>query len=73
MARRAECIGVRKTELPASNMFALALLAGAFIALGAVFATTVAAGTSDAMPYGVVKLLVGLVFSLGLILVIVGE
>ncbi len=72
MARRAEQIGVRKTQLPALNMFALALLAGAFIALGAVFATTVAAGTSDEIPFGITKLLVGLVFSLGLILVIVG-
>ncbi len=72
MARRAEQIGVGKTRLPALNMFALALLAGAFIALGAVFATTVAAGTSEELPFGITKLLVGLVFSLGLILVIVG-
>ncbi len=72
MAHRAEKIGVRKTQLPTLHMFALALLAGAFIALGAIFATTVAAGTSEALPFGVTKLLVGLVFSLGLILVIVG-
>ena len=53
-------------------MFALAILAGAFIALGAVFATTVAAETSTSWPFGIAKLLVGLVFCLGLILVIVG-
>jgi formate/nitrite transporter len=53
-------------------MFALAVLAGAFIALGALFSTTVVAGTSGAVPYGIVRLLAGLVFSLGLILVIVG-
>ena len=44
MARRASEIGVRKAGglLP---MFSLAVLAGAFIALGAAFATTVAAGS----------------------------
>mgnify|MGYP001572186607 CR=1 FL=1 len=72
MATRAEQVGMRKAQMPALTMFVLAILAGAFIALGALFATTVAAGTSGTMPYGVVRLLVGLVFSVGLILVIVG-
>jgi formate transporter len=72
MARRAEYLGVRKAEAPAIATFTLAVLAGAFIALGSVFATTVAAGTSGVLPYGVVRLLVGAVFSLGLILVVVG-
>jgi len=52
-------------------MFTLAILAGAFIALGAVFATNTAAGSS-VLPFGVAKLLTGLVFCLGLILVVVG-
>jgi formate/nitrite transporter len=72
MARRAEYIGVRKAESPTLTMFSLAILAGGFIALGAIFATTVAAGTSGTWPFGVTKLLIGLVFCLGLILVIVG-
>ncbi|RME85759.1 MAG: formate transporter FocA [Caldilineae bacterium] len=72
MARRAENVGVRKAEAGLVPLFSLAILAGAFIALGAVFATTVAAGAGERLPYGVSKLLVGLVFSLGLILVIVG-
>lgn len=72
MARKAENVGVRKAEAPFLVLFALAVLAGAFIALGAIFATTVAAGTAGTWPYGVTKLLVGLVFCLGLILVIVG-
>ena len=72
MALRAEQIGVRKSKMPALTVFVLAILAGAFIALGAMFSTTVAAGASGAMPYGVVRLLVGLVFSVGLILVVVG-
>lgn len=84
MATRAEYLGVRKAEMPAFTMFMLSLLAGAFIALGAIFATTVAAGgmsvtTADGavayatgLPYGVTRLLTGLVFCLGLILVVVG-
>ena len=72
MARRAEYLGVRKAEAPLLATFTLAVLAGAFIALGAVFATTVAAGASSVLPYGVVRLLSGLVFSVGLVLVIVG-
>ncbi len=84
MASRAEYLGVRKAEMPFLKTFMLAILAGAFIAIGAIFATTVSAGSqavtsSDGtaaftvgLPYGVVRLLAGLVFSLGLILVLVG-
>lgn len=71
MATRAEYVGVRKAEAPALTTFTLAILAGAFIALGAVFATNTAAGSS-VLPFGVAKLLTGLVFCLGLILVVVG-
>lgn len=71
MATRAEYVGVRKAEAPAMTLFSLAILAGAFIALGAVFATNTAAGSGD-LPFGVAKLLTGLVFCLGLVLVIVG-
>lgn len=72
MARKAEQIGVRKAHLPALTTFLLAILAGAFIALGAVFATTVSAGASGLLSYGVTRLLAGIVFALGLILVVVG-
>lgn len=44
MATRAEYLGVRKAEMPVFTMLMLSILAGAFIALGAIFATTVAAG-----------------------------
>lgn len=71
MAAHAERIGVRKVGMPAAAMFALAFLAGAFIALGAIFATTVSAG-AGVLPFGVARLLAGLAFSLGLVLVIVG-
>jgi formate/nitrite transporter len=84
MAAKAEAIGVRKANLNVISMLALAVLAGAFISLGAVFATTLSAGSmptntpdgasafSTGLPYGVTRLLAGLAFSLGLILVIVG-
>jgi formate transporter len=70
MARRVETVGVAKANLDPVTMFALAVLAGAFIALGANVATI--ALTHNGLGYGVSRLLGGLVFSLGLILVIVG-
>jgi formate transporter len=70
MARKAEEVGVTKAGLGAANTFALGVLAGAFIAMGAIFATTVTAGGAN-LPYGVSRLLAGLAFSLGLILVVV--
>jgi formate transporter len=84
MAARAEESGVKRISTDLATLLVLSVLAGAFIAFGAVFATTVGAGTiaitaadgaatySAALPYGVVRLLTGLVFSLGLILVVVG-
>jgi formate/nitrite transporter len=84
MATRVEYLGVRKAEMPFLKMFMLAILAGAFISLGAIFATTVGAGSmavttaggevafTTGFPYGFNRLLVGLVFCLGLILVVVG-
>jgi formate transporter FocA len=72
MATRAEQIGVKKAHLNPMSMFVLSVLAGAFIALGAIFSTTTVAGASGVIPYGLTRLLAGLVFSLGLILVIVG-
>jgi formate transporter FocA len=71
MAVKAEEIGVAKANMGSRRLLVLGVLAGAFIALGAVFATTAAVGAA-ALPYGVGRVLVGLVFSLGLILVIVG-
>jgi formate transporter len=70
IARKSEAIGETKAHMRSETVFALAVLAGAFIALGAIFSTTVAAGGSD-LPYGVVRLLAGIAFSLGLMLVVV--
>ena len=70
MAARAEEIGAAKAALATSKLFVLAILAGAFIALGAIFATTTTAGSAE-LAFGVTRLLAGLTFSLGLILVVV--
>ncbi len=75
IAQKVEDIGVKKGQLAIPQKFLLAVMAGAFIAMGAIFCTTVVTGNGVAgaikLPFGVVKLLGGLVFSLGLILVIV--
>ncbi|MCA8959827.1 MAG: formate/nitrite transporter family protein [Planctomycetes bacterium] len=71
MAERAEEVGVAKASLRFDRLLALSILAGSFIALGGTFALTAGTGSGD-LPYGVGRLLVGLVFSLGLVLVVVG-
>ena len=72
IAARAEEIGARKTRLDPLTLLVLAVLAGAFIALGSMFATTVLAGSQGHVPFGIARAAAGLVFSLGLILVVVG-
>ena len=72
IAEKAEAVGAEKTRLDSVTLAVLAMLAGAFIALGALFATTVLAGAHGAVPYGISHFLAGLAFSLGLILVVVG-
>lgn len=71
MALACEAAGAAKADRDYVTLIVLGLLAGAFIALGAVFMTVVLTG-SEGLPWGVARLLAGLVFSLGLILVILG-
>jgi len=71
IAAKAADVGVAKSGMSFVRTFALGVLAGAFIALGALFATTVVAGAADVIPFGVTRLLAGIVFCLGLILVVV--
>jgi formate/nitrite transporter len=84
MAVRAEDSGVRRAATDPLTILVLSILGGAFVAFGAVFATTVTAGTasiaaadggaamSAGLPYGISRLLSGVVFCVGLIMVIVG-
>lgn len=67
LAAKAERVGVVKAHLPLDQMLLLALLGGAFIALGSVFFTVVTAGDLDP---GLSRLLGGVAFSLGLVLVV---
>ncbi|HEX6094579.1 MAG TPA: formate/nitrite transporter family protein [Dongiaceae bacterium] len=71
MALACEAAGAAKAGRDAVALVVLGLLAGAFIAFGAIFMTIVLTGTGD-FPWGIARLLAGVVFSLGLILVIVG-
>lgn len=71
MALACEAAGAAKAGRDAIGLVILGLLAGAFIALGAVFMTVVLTGAGD-LPWGIARLAAGLVFSLGLVLVIVG-
>ena len=71
VAAKAADVGVAKAGMSTLRTFALSVLAGAFIALGAMFATTAVAGAAGALPFGVIRVLAGIVFSLGLVLVVV--
>ena len=84
MAARAEESGVKRAALDPLALLVLSVLGGAFVAFGAVFATTVTAGSaaitsadggaalSAGLPYGIARLLTGVTFCLGLVLVVVG-
>jgi formate/nitrite transporter len=73
IAMRVREVGVTKATMPVLTMFALAILAGAFIALGALFYTvTVTTGNDATVPFGLLRLAGGVTFSLGLVLVVVG-
>lgn len=69
MAAKVEAASINKINRDHLSTFVLALLAGAFIALGAAFYTFVIHDSS--LSFGLTRLLGGLVFCLGLILVVV--
>ncbi len=69
IARRVRSVGVAKARLDGLTLLVLGVLAGAFIGLGALFSIVVATGSE--LGYGVTRLLAGLAFSLGLLLVVV--
>lgn len=69
IAERVRSVGVTKARLPLLSLIALGILAGGFIGLGANYYNVV---TSDpSLGYVATRLLGGLVFSLGLILVVI--
>jgi formate/nitrite transporter len=69
IAGRVENVGVTKARLPLLSMVMLGMLAGAFIGLGALYFVLV---VSDAtLGFALSRVLGGIVFSLGLLLVVV--
>lgn len=72
MAGKAQEIGIKKARLDFLSTFALAVLAGAFIALGSVLFTVSQTTGGAEIPWGVSRLIGGLAFSLGLVLIIIG-
>jgi len=69
MALKMESVGVTKANGNIWNISLLGILAGFFIGLGAMFATLVT--TDIQIGFGLTKLVGGVVFSLGLILVVI--
>ena len=70
IAQRVEVMGVKKARAETMTLLVLAILAGAFISLGALFFTVVV--TQASLGFGPTRLLGGLSFCLGLVLVVVG-
>jgi len=70
IARRVEEMGVAKARADALTLSVLAVLAGAFISLGALLFTVIV--TESNLGFGVTRLLGGLGFCLGLVLVVIG-
>jgi len=69
IARRIETVGVAKARLPLLAMFVLGICAGGFIGLGALYSTLIA--SDPALSFATSRLLGGLSFSMGLVLVVV--
>lgn len=69
IAERIETVGVAKARMPLLRMSVLGVLAGGFIGLGALGNVLVLSDPS--LPFATARLLGGLVFSIGLVLVIV--
>lgn len=70
IARRVAEMGVAKARANAMSLFVLAVLAGAYISLGGLFFTL--AVTDSQLGFGLTRMLGGLCFSLGLVLVVIG-
>lgn len=69
IADKVETVGVAKARLPLPAMAMLGVLAGGFIGLGALYFTLVASDAS--LPFAASRVLGGVAFSMGLILVVV--
>jgi formate transporter len=69
VADRLQTIGVTKARMATSKIILLAILAGAFISLGAMYYTVVM--TEPSTSWGASRMLGGIAFSLGFVLVVI--
>jgi formate transporter len=69
VAQKVKTLGVSKANIPFLPLLILSMMAGAFISFGAMYYTV--AMTDAAEAYGAAKLLGGLAFSLGFMLVVI--
>ncbi len=69
IARRVEQLGLAKAQTDTVTLFVLAVLAGAFISIGALFFIVVITGSTAG--FGPTRVLGGISFSVGLILVVI--
>ncbi|OQX40074.1 MAG: formate transporter FocA [Oceanospirillales bacterium LUC14_002_19_P2] len=72
MAELAQNVAIGKAEKALYKTFVLAIMAGVFISLAGMFYTIVSTGSHgpNALPYGISKLIGGISFSMGLMLVV---
>ncbi|MCZ8149329.1 MAG: formate/nitrite transporter family protein [Roseomonas sp.] len=70
IAAKAEADGVAKAGQDSVTLLVLGILGGAFIAFGAIFSNVALTGAETALPFGLARVVAGLVFALGLALVL---
>jgi formate transporter len=71
IAGKAEVDGVAKARQDAFTLLILGVLGGAFISFGSIFSNVALAGSQGVVPFGLARVAAGLVFSVGLSLVII--
>jgi len=72
MSEKAEAEGIAKAGQDTITLLWLGVLGGGFIGFGAIFATVALTGAEGALPFGIARVVAGLVFALGLSLVLIG-
>ena len=72
IAEKTADTGVEKGTSETGKLIILGMLAGVYIGLGGLFATVAGAGAAETMAFGATQVLMGIVFSLGLLLVLIG-
>lgn len=72
IARMTKRKGAGKATRATPALLVLGVLAGVYIAFGSLFSTVALAGTEGVLPHGPARVLAGVAFSLGLILVLIG-